>query len=229
MSRQLPLNLRLKDSSSFENFLPAANREAVARLRAAVAALARDRALEPVLFLCGAPGTGRTHLLQAACREAQSVGGSALYIPFSEIASFAPAILEDLDQVSLVCLDDVERVAGNAVWETAVFALCERLRAAGGMLLAAGAPAARARFATARSRDASWLGAGVCAGAARRRRKTGSRSVAGAQPRAGNAGGGGALYSCALSARPGFAVRAARSPGSGLACRAASSHHSVLA
>ena len=83
MSRQLPLNLRLKDSSSFENFLPAGNREAVARLRTAVAALAHGRALEPVLFLCGAPGTGRTHLLQAACREAQSAGGErALYSVF---------------------------------------------------------------------------------------------------------------------------------------------------
>ena len=83
MSRQLPLNLRLKDSSSFENFLPAGNREAVARLRAAVTALAYGRAPEPVLFLCGAPGTGRTHLLQAACREG-AVGGRqrALYPVF---------------------------------------------------------------------------------------------------------------------------------------------------
>ena len=139
MSRQLPLNLRLKDSSSFENFLPATNREAVARLHAAVAALARGRAPEPVLFLCGAPGTGRTHLLQAACREAQSAGGSALYIPFSEIAALAPAMLEDLEQAALVCLDDIERIAGKTDWEAAVFALCERLRASGGMLLVAGA------------------------------------------------------------------------------------------
>ena len=151
MSRQLPLNLRLKDSSSFENFLPATHREAVARLRAAVAALARGRpgggggggargrAPEPVLFLCGALGTGRTHLLQAACRAAQSAGGNALYIPFSEITTLAPAMLEDLEQSALVCLDDVERIAGKADWEAAVFALCERLRAAGGMLLVAGA------------------------------------------------------------------------------------------
>lgn len=139
MSRQLPLNLRLKDSSSFENFLPAINREAVARLRTAVTALAQGRAPEPVLFLCGAPGTGRTHLLQAACRAAQSAGGNALYIPFSEIASFTPAMLEDLEQSALVCLDDVERIAGKADWEAAVFALCERLRASGGMLLVAGA------------------------------------------------------------------------------------------
>ncbi len=139
MSRQLPLNLRLKDSASFENFLPANNREAVERVRTALTALTRGRALEPVLFLCGAPGTGKTHLLQAACREAQSAGSSVLYIPFSEIAALAPAMLEDLEQSALVCLDDVERIAGNAAWETAVFALCERLRAAGGMLLAAGA------------------------------------------------------------------------------------------
>lgn len=139
MSAQLPLDLRLRDSSSFENYLPAGNREAVAHLRAAVTALARGRALEPVLFLCGASGTGRTHLLQAACRAMQHTGGNVLYIPFSEIDALAPAMLEDLEQATLVCLDNVERIAGNAAWETAVFALCERLRAAGGMLLAAGA------------------------------------------------------------------------------------------
>ncbi len=139
MSRQLPLNLRLKDSASFENFLPANNCEAVEHMRTALTALARGTTSEPVMFLCGTPGTGRTHLLQAACREAQLTGGSALYIPFSEIGALAPALLEDLEQAALVCLDDVERIAGEASWEAAVFALCERLRAAGGMLLAAGA------------------------------------------------------------------------------------------
>jgi DnaA family protein len=75
---------------------------------------------------------------QAACRQAQESGLSAVYIPLAEAAQLAPTLLEDLEQTRLVCIDDVERIAGNVDWETALFALCERLRANGGMFIAAG-------------------------------------------------------------------------------------------
>lgn len=138
MSRQLPLNLRLKDGSSFENYLPASNLVAVEHLRATIARLAHGERDEPVLFLHGPAGTGRTHLLQAACREIHDAGLGAMYVPLGE-AGIAPALLENLEGVALVCLDDVERIAGNDEWERALFALVERLRAAGGLLIAAGA------------------------------------------------------------------------------------------
>jgi len=138
MTRQLPLNLRLKDGSSFENFLPAGNRAALEHLRNALAALARSDVAEPVLFLHGPAGSGRTHLLQAACRAAHHAGRSATYVPLGG-EGVAPALLENLEGAALVCLDDVERIAGQADWEAALFALVERLRTAGGVLLAAGA------------------------------------------------------------------------------------------
>lgn len=138
MSRQLPLNLRLKDGSSFENYLSGGNATAVEHLRGALTRLARGEKGEPVLFLHCPAGTGRTHLLQAACREAHHAGLGAMYVPLGE-ADIAPALLENLEGVALVCLDDVERIAGNEEWEQALFALVERLRVAGGMLIAAGA------------------------------------------------------------------------------------------
>ncbi|OGI49719.1 MAG: DnaA regulatory inactivator Hda [Candidatus Muproteobacteria bacterium RIFCSPHIGHO2_02_FULL_65_16] len=130
---QLALNLRLKDGSSFDNFHPARNREAIERLRAALAAGER------AFYLWGVPGSGKTHLLQAACRQAQEQGRAVAYIPLAQAAEFTTAILDDVDTAQLVCLDDVDRIAGNGAWETALFALCERLRAAGGLLVAAGA------------------------------------------------------------------------------------------
>ena len=120
-------------------------------------------------------------------------------------------MLEDLEQSALVCLDDVERIAGKADWETAVFALCERLRASGGMLLVAGARPPR-ELGLQLPDLATRLGWGPVYALALlsdderleairlRARNRGT----------GNAGGGGALYSRALSARPRFAVRAAR-------------------
>lgn len=139
MSVQLALNLRLKDSSSFENFYAAHNREALERVRAAVEALARDAGAERALFLCGPLGSGKTHLLQAACRLAQERGLAPVYVPLAEAGGLAPAMLEDLETARLVCLDDVGAIAGDVTWERALFSLAERLRAVAGLLIGSGA------------------------------------------------------------------------------------------
>lgn len=142
MSHQLSLNLRLKDASSFGNFLPGPNREALDRLRAAVVAAAtRDKVSEPMMYLWGATGSGKTHLLQAACRLAQELGIAPVYVPLAEVVSLTPSLLEGVEATPLVCLDDVERASGRAEWESALFSLVERMRGTGGMLaIAASAP-----------------------------------------------------------------------------------------
>ncbi len=144
MSHQLSLNVLLKDGSSFSNFFPGPNPEALERLRAAVVATTREKASEQMMFLWGADGSGKTHLLQAACRLAQELGIAPVYVPLAEAGELSPSLLESVEQAPLVCLDDVERVAGRAEWETALFSLIERLRAAGGLLISAAcAPPAR--------------------------------------------------------------------------------------
>jgi DnaA family protein len=135
---QLALNLRLRDASSFENYFVARNREAVERLQHAVRSLGRaPQAPASWLVLWGEPGTGKTHLLEAACRAAQEQGQAPLYVPLAENAGLTTALLEDVEQAPLVCVDDIDAVAGDATWEAALFALYERLRAHGGMLVLA--------------------------------------------------------------------------------------------
>lgn len=139
MNSQLALNLRLRDASSFENYLPARNSEAFAALRAACAAIARgEPSPERALFFWGAPGCGRTHLLQAACRAVHESGRGAFYFSATDAAALVPAILEGAEHAELVCIDDIEHIARLPEWERAAFALCERLRAANHMLVAAG-------------------------------------------------------------------------------------------
>jgi DnaA-homolog protein len=140
---QLALNLRLRDASSFENYFVARNREAVERLQHAVSGLAGGSPAS-WLYLWGESGTGKTHLLEAACRAAQEQGSTPRYIPLSEMAGLTTALLEDAEQSTLVCVDDVDAIAGNVHWEAALFALYERLRAQGGMLVLAanGSPGA---------------------------------------------------------------------------------------
>jgi len=133
--RQLALGLRLRDASAFENFLVARNREPYERARAA--ATAAGAAPRDWLYFWGEAGTGKTHLLEAACHAAATVRGTPMYVSLRERAELSPTLLEDIEQHTLVCLDDVDAIAADVAWERALFALYERLRAAGGMLVVA--------------------------------------------------------------------------------------------
>jgi len=128
MNRQLSLNVRLRDDSSFENFLADRNEEPVQQLLAIVRAACRKETLpEGMLFLWGERGSGKTHLLQAACRLVQELGRVPVYIPLDCADQLSPMLLEGLEHVSLVCLDDAQAIAREPVWETALVGLYERL------------------------------------------------------------------------------------------------------
>ena len=135
---QLALNLRLRDASSFENYFVTRNREPVERVQNAARGL-RGAPQTPAswLYLWGEAGVGKTHLLEAACRAAHQQGQATRYIPLGEKTSLSTALLEDVEQAALVCVDDVNAIAGDAAWETALFALYEHLRTQGGMLIVA--------------------------------------------------------------------------------------------
>jgi DnaA family protein len=60
--RQLPLELLPPAAPSFDNFVAGANAEALGTVRS----LAEGRSAERIVYLWGAPGTGRSHLLRAA-------------------------------------------------------------------------------------------------------------------------------------------------------------------
>jgi DnaA family protein len=134
MSPQLALDVRLRDASSFENFYTPGGREVPDRLTAAIAGSAGGAQI----YLWGEAGSGRSHLLQATCRLASAESVTAAYVPLTEATRLEPTMLEGLESVRLVCLDDMQAVAGNRAWETALFTLLDRVRDAGGVLVAAG-------------------------------------------------------------------------------------------
>jgi len=125
---QLPLGLALRDSARFDSFFPGRNREAVASLQAA----ARGEG-ESLIYIAAPAGLGKTHLLQAACHAAGECSRSAGYLPLADLRH--AAVFEGLEQLELVCLDDVDAIAGEPLWEHALFDLFNRLRDAGRTLL----------------------------------------------------------------------------------------------
>lgn len=120
--RQIPLKLRLQSHMTFDDFFAGPNVELTTRLKAAC--LGRDA--EGAIYLWGAAGSGKSHLLQAACEMATQNNITPLYLPLRELLAESTQMLDELEQLSLICIDDVDAVAGNLAWETALFHLFNR-------------------------------------------------------------------------------------------------------
>lgn len=129
--RQLALDFRWDAGADLDLFVAAGNEQAVLSLRAAA------RPAWAPLYLAGAPATGKSHLLQAACGMASAGGATAVYVPLAERVSGPPAQLDGMETIGLVALDGLEHLAGRPDWEEAVFHCHNRLREAGGQLLVA--------------------------------------------------------------------------------------------
>jgi len=128
MTLQLPLGISLKPSVDFAGFIAGRNGEALSRLRTP---------LDPFLYLWGESGSGKSHLLQAACQQAQTGGRQPAYLPLKSEHGLKPEMLEGLENFALVCLDDLESVAGDTAWEGAIFSLFNQLRENKGQLVVA--------------------------------------------------------------------------------------------
>lgn len=123
MTIQLPLGIGLRDEATFENLIAGPNAEA-----AALARRAGSLGGEQFVYFWGAPGTGKTHLLQAVCHEMAKIGGACAYLPLREHQDLSPEMLEGMEQLDVVCIDDVETIVGDPAWELALFSLYNALR-----------------------------------------------------------------------------------------------------
>jgi DnaA family protein len=132
---QLALPLQLQDHAVFESFMPAGNESLIAYLEDSL-----RTGQGPGCWLHGARATGKTHLLQAVCERA---GDRAQFVPLGMLAEAGPGLLDGLEARRFICLDDVDRVAGDGAWELGLFALFNALSEAGGVMYCAAAASAR--------------------------------------------------------------------------------------
>ncbi|MEO7071457.1 MAG: DnaA regulatory inactivator Hda [Rhodanobacter sp.] len=137
MTAQLPLALRWPRRQRFEYFHAGAN-----ALALAAAQVLASRRGAPWLYLHGPSGSGKSHLLIAACHAAHATGRVVQYLPLTGIGQPADA-LRAIAGADLLALDDIDAIAGRRDAEYALFDLYNRTRTDGGSLLfaATGAPA----------------------------------------------------------------------------------------
>lgn len=115
---QLPLALSLDNEATFDNYyVPKAQQLLVSQVKAVA-----EGGGEKHLFLAGR--TGRRHLLQACCLRAGRYHRDVRYIPLADVKDYpAAAVLEGADAADLLCLDNIDAIAGNDDWELALFSL----------------------------------------------------------------------------------------------------------
>jgi DnaA family protein len=133
MSAQLPLALPVGPDQRFELFV--GHDWAVELLRAAATGERVDASIAAGLFVEGVEGSGKSHLLLAACREAHEAGRRARYLPVPAFAGALGTMLEGLDANDLVALDGIEAAAASRADCEALFHLHNRLCDAGRTLL----------------------------------------------------------------------------------------------
>jgi DnaA-homolog protein len=129
MTTQLPLSLRWPRRQRFEYFHAGAN--------AAVVAAVRELATKkgaPWLYLSGSSGSGKSHLLLAACQAANEAGRTVQYLPLKVLQDCASAI-RGVAGSEFIALDDLDKLAGQRDAEHALFDLYNRARAEGTALI----------------------------------------------------------------------------------------------
>ncbi len=122
---QLPFNFTLHNEFTFDNFLVSdANKQLVSSFSAAVIP-------EQFYFIWGASGNGKSHILQATC-ESHS---NAVYLPLRVFLDEGPEVLFGLEQLDLICIDDIHLVLEMPEWEEKLFALFNACQANGSYLI----------------------------------------------------------------------------------------------
>ena len=129
MSPQLPLALRFPADQRFQVFVGSEG------VRDLVAAVARGEKND-WLYLAGGAGSGKTHLLIAACAEANEQ--RAAYLPLAALAGRLEQALVGAESSGLACLDGVDAIAGRREDEIALFHFHNRARAARTRVIYAG-------------------------------------------------------------------------------------------
>lgn len=120
--QQLALAVRLNDEATFDDFCWTGNALLQQQLLPAL-----TNQVGHFFYVWGTPGSGKSHLLQACCHQADLLQHSARYVPLTLLQTWDPAVLEGMEDHALVAIDDIDCIAGRPDWEEALFHLYNRI------------------------------------------------------------------------------------------------------
>ncbi len=130
MAVQIPLQFEFSSDQTFNDYYAGENREIVDHLQGFI-----TKSEGGLIYLWGDQGLGKSHLLQACGQMAQRNKIRSFFLSLSLQGLTDPSILEGLEEIEMVCIDDLNRIAGNDPWELAFFSFFNRIRDQGHRLI----------------------------------------------------------------------------------------------
>lgn len=118
MATQIPVSFEFRSDQSFNNFFPGRNLELVEQLQNLTVNGQQQ------IAIWGETLSGKSHLLNACCTHAQQQGLSSFYLNLQTTSN--PEILDGLENFDLVCMDNIDAIAGQLPWEEALFGFYNR-------------------------------------------------------------------------------------------------------
>lgn len=128
---QLPLALKLDANATFDNYWVGGNQMLVSQLRELLA-----ECKEHWVYLSGSESSGKSHLLQAVSAESEALGLQAAYVNMQELVhsnyefdkNFSVELFDAFERYDVLCIDDIQALAGHSQWQEALFYLLVKLK-----------------------------------------------------------------------------------------------------
>ncbi|CCQ12209.1 Chromosomal replication initiator protein DnaA [Pseudoalteromonas luteoviolacea B = ATCC 29581] len=131
---QMALPVTLPDDETFSSYFGGEQSLEVNHLKASF--VKRESQFQ-FTYLCGLADSGKSHLLYATCVYAQELGLSTMLLSLREVLDYGPEMLDGLETLDVICIDDLQLIAGNAAWEKSLFNFFNRVNEAGKLLVVA--------------------------------------------------------------------------------------------
>ncbi|MDT9587141.1 MAG: DnaA inactivator Hda [Candidatus Arsenophonus melophagi] len=123
MPVQLSLPLSTPDDETFASFITGENSALIAAIKSAINQFYSSY----IYFWSKQSGSGKSHLLHAACTELSTKGVAVCYFPLDKRNYFVPDVLDGTEHLALICIDNVHCLANDEDWEIALFNLYNRI------------------------------------------------------------------------------------------------------
>ena len=139
--QQRPLNLLPSPLPHFDHFHVGHNQLLCRFLLSFCSSDESNACYEPLIYLWGQVGSGRTHLLQACCHAFRKQSLSCTYLTFHKKEKKFSEIQEEhifMKNYQLICIDDIEQVLGKTKsYEVSLFNLYQHVLTHGHTLMVA--------------------------------------------------------------------------------------------
>lgn len=130
---QLLLPVSINASQTFDSFVNCEDEVLLEQLHQAI-----SKTEFTSVFIAGAQGSGKTHLLNACCHAANELNKTSILLPLEQMLGMSAQMLDGIEDIDLVCIDNIELIKGDMEWQKAIFNLYNFLMQSNATLIITG-------------------------------------------------------------------------------------------